>query len=352
MVRSIPQLERLREDWDALAARFASPVLDHDWFLSCAEAFHADTALRISITRHAGEVTGIAPHALEPDTGGTRLRLLGVSRLYEPSGWLFRSDRDLAGLVEDVVRQRHPIALQRIDAGSPVCAAVLQLSRRRALTTSRPTRPSLGIAIRGPWADYYGTLSTRITENLARLQRRAERTLGPMRVEHSIPSPEDAGAALERFIAIEASGWKGRRGSSLRDRPDLHDFFRRYSQRAAARRRLRISSLRFGGQLAAMEISVDAYDRMWQLKIGYNDALSQFYPGLQLTRESIRSAFERGVQSYEFLGAAASWEERWRPEARPYRLLLAYPLSARGVVGACTDIAGTFWRRSRRGASS
>jgi hypothetical protein len=55
-----------------------------------------------------------------------------------------------------------------------------------------------------------------------------------------------------------------------------------------------VTTLSFGSNVAAVELSVEAYRRMWQLKIGSNDALAKFYPGLHLTEASIRSAFERG----------------------------------------------------------
>jgi hypothetical protein len=45
MLWSIPQLASLRHGWDALAESARSPLLDDDWFMSCAGASHR--ALRI-----------------------------------------------------------------------------------------------------------------------------------------------------------------------------------------------------------------------------------------------------------------------------------------------------------------
>ena len=57
-----------------------------------------------------------------------------------------------------------------------------------------------------------------------------------------------------------------------------------------------------------MELAIEACGRHWQLKIGYVDELAAYYPGLQLTEGSIRAAFAAGLDAYEFLGSAASWE--------------------------------------------
>ena len=159
------------------------------------------------------------------------------------------------------------------------------------------------------------------------------------------PVPGEVDALLELVMQIEGSGWKGRQRSALSARTDLREFFRRYCHRAAAKRQLRVSTLSFGSQLAAVELSVEAYARLWQLKIGYHDGLAAYYPGLHLTEFSIRSAFERGLEAYEFLGSAASWEERWRPETRTFHTIAVYPTTAPGLLGACQDITGALWRR-------
>jgi hypothetical protein len=47
MLWSIPQLASLRHGWDALAESARSPLLDDDWFMSCAGAFHRAEDLKI-----------------------------------------------------------------------------------------------------------------------------------------------------------------------------------------------------------------------------------------------------------------------------------------------------------------
>jgi CelD/BcsL family acetyltransferase involved in cellulose biosynthesis len=345
MVRSIRQLEALRHDWDGLAAGFQSPLLDHDWFMSCAEAFHHDEDLRIVSVRNGASLQAIAPLVSEPTPGGQRLTLLGASRLYEPSGWLFSGVTALDDLARKTIRLGDAVVLQRVPSDSPIVGALGSLPR--AVTVARGVSTSLAVVMRSTWDAYYAGLSSHITGNLRRLRRKAEKVLGRVNIEHLTPTPSDVDGLLEEVVKVEGSGWKGRAGSALSARADLRDFFRRYGHRAAERGRLRVTRLSFGSELAAVELSVEAYRRMWQLKIGYNDALSAYYPGLQLTEASIRSAFERGLESYEFLGSAATWEERWSPDVRQYRMLAVYPLNAKGVVTGCRDLAGMMWRRAQ-----
>jgi CelD/BcsL family acetyltransferase involved in cellulose biosynthesis len=345
VIRSIPQLEAIREEWDALSAPLRSPLLDHDWFLSCAEAFYRDGDLRIVTTRHRQKLVGAAPLVTEHSSGGSRLRLLGVSKLYEPSSWLTGSAEALPELIEQALGIGHPMILQRIPADSPVALALASTPRHRAFTVVRSTASSLAVDTTGSWDEYHGSLSSQITINLRRVRKKAEAAFGRITVERLSPRPPEVDASLEMVSAVEGSGWKGRLGSSLASRDDLLDFFRRYCRRAAEKGRLRVSTLRFGADVAAVELSIEAYQRMWQLKIGYQDSLSGYYPGLQLTEFSIRDAFERGLEGYEFLGSAATWEERWRPETRHFQTLAVYPVTAPGLIGACRDALNLLRRR-------
>lgn len=348
IVRSTRELAALGDEWNVLAAAFGSPLMEHEWMLSSAEAFHGDGQLRVAIVRAGSRIEAIAPIGFERTEFGWRLTNLGASHLHEPTGWLFRSSSALAQLIDGVLHLRHPLVLQRIADDSLLCQMLHEQTAWRAVTMIRRSAPSLAVSTRGSWEDYYRGLSSRITSNLPRLRRKAERTLGAMNVATCTPDASQVDGLLDRLIAIEGSGWKGRRGSSLECRPRLLDFFRRYCRRIATRKMLHVTTLSFGSTAAAMELSVEGGRRMWQLKIGYQESLAPYYPGLHLTKWSIESTFSRGLDAYEFLGAAESWEQRWQPEERQYRLAVVYPLSVNGMVGACRDVAGSVWRRAQR----
>jgi CelD/BcsL family acetyltransferase involved in cellulose biosynthesis len=352
VVRSLDALRPLREAWDALAVSNGSPLLEYDWFISCAETFHREQDLRVVVARSNGSLEGVAPLACEFEGFARRLVLLGATALHEPGGWLFASDAALASLIERVSSLNHPLMLQRIAAESPLCRMLPQISKPRAISFVRVTTPSLGVPTTGAWNDYYGRLSSRITSNLPRLRRRVARDVGPVSVVERYPAAAEVDAVLNAFAAVERSGWKGRKGSSLAQRPDLSGFFRRYCRRAAERGRLRVMTLSFGANTAAMELSIEAYKRIWQLKIGFSDAFARYYPGLQLTEASIHAAFARQLDAYEFLGVAEAWEERWRPDERGCRLVVSYPLNAHGMVYACRDFAGAVVRRARSQAAA
>ena len=346
-IRRLQDFERLRDEWDHLAAPFKSPLLEHDWFLACAETLHREEDLSVVAVRQRGSLVAAAPLALIR-ASGQRLALLGANTLYEPSGLLFESDEALGELFAAVLAPGRPVVLQRISTESPACRMAPTVRHGGALTVVRPTAPSCAVRTDGSWDDYYGGLSRKIRQNLPRVRTRAERAIGGMRVEVLHPAPREVEDILQPLARIEGSGWKGRQHSSLAARPDLFQFFRRYAGLAASRGRLRVATLTFGGRVAAVELAVEAHDRVWQLKIGYEESLAEYYPGLLLTQASIQRAFEDRCVAYEFLGSAEPWEERWKPHHHAYCLLALYPLTARAMYGAWRDFAAGAARRVGR----
>lgn len=348
IVTTLAELNALRPEWDVLAETAASPMLDHDWFVSCAEAFHDETDLRIVTTRKRGELTGVAPLVRGPGGPGRHLVLLGVARLYEPSGWLYSSPAALDELTSAVLQMRAPLLLQRIPAASHMTSRMLDLTRGRGLTIVRKTSPSLGVDIHGSWDAFLSRMSRRTLSSLSKGLAGAETALGPICVEELDPRPHDVRQLLEMFADLERSGWKGHRGSSIGQRADLTAFFLGYCKRAAERGRLRVTRVTYGSLVAAAEIAVDVYGRRWGLKIAYREELAPYLPGLQVVHASVRAAFERKLDAYEFLGAAEDWQRRWQPAERQYRLIVVYPRSVSGLAGACRDVAGVFLGRLGR----
>jgi CelD/BcsL family acetyltransferase involved in cellulose biosynthesis len=350
VIRSAAGLEALAPEWDRLADGLRRPLLRHDWFASCIGTLHDPCDLTIVVVRHGDRVTGIAPLVRAGRGAAARLELIGVSSLHEPSGFLYESAEARDRLLAAVLALGTPLSLHRLETASDTAAALRAAVGRRGLVVVRETRPSLAVAVRGPWADYERGLSSRITGNLPRLRKRAAR-IGPVRVDVHRPSVADVGSLFAMVVAVEGSGWKGERGSALRCRPGLGAFFEAYVHRAARRGDLRIATLLFGDRIAAVEMAIEAYDRWWQLKIGYESGLGEYYPGLLLTYAMVQHAFERGLAAYEFLGSAAEWEERWLPERRAFEMCVVYPATISGGCGLLADalaVGRERWQRVAR----
>ncbi len=341
MINSRLALKGIADEWDALAYQAGMPTLSHAWTLASVEAFHAQDDLTIITIRRKGELVGLAPLVQRRPGPVARLELIGVSFLYEPAGLLYRDDEALVHLVGAMVRKRLPLVLMRVPANSPVVSHLGSTTAcvDRGFVLKGGIGYSLTIPITCEWRVYLEKLSSRRRYDLRRARRRAEER-GPVTVRIFCPREEEIAAGVSEFVRIEATGWKGRRGSSLKQRPAMRQFFEQYALYASRSGAFRFAFLDVAGTPIAAQFAAIYADRYWVFKIGYDEAWSQCSPGWQLLGETIRYAFEQKLTSYEFLGSDEAWLHGWTTERRGYRTVSYYPMSWRGLYGLAADTIG------------
>lgn len=99
--------------------------------------------------------------------------------------------------------------------------------------------------------------------------------------------------AVERFLELELSGWKGRTGTAMGSTPGHAEFFRRLCAAFAAAGRLELLDLGTGTRSAAMKCNLIAPPGSFAFKIAFDDAAAKFSPGIQLELANIKR-FEAG----------------------------------------------------------
>jgi len=349
-VASIRQLETMREEWNGLADLHAHALLRHEWFLSAAETLHRRDTLTVLVAGDPGRVNAIAP-LVQPCGWGSALEIIGAAALHEPTALLATSADTRGALADALFGLKKPLALQRLSlTGDEVRALKRSATARRGLVVEKQTSGSLGVQLSGPGAAPSAQLPSKLRYDLKRAHKRAA-DYGEPRLQLLSPTPADVGRALDEFVRLEAAGWKGRERTALAAKPVLQAFFRCYTTRTAQTGTLRVFRLMIGDTLAAAQIAVQVYERLWVLKIAYNEALARCSPGLLLTAEALAYARRAGLRSYEFLGAPEAWEQRWQPECRPCTLFIFYPYTMRGCIAASRHSLTALLHRRRSRSS-
>jgi CelD/BcsL family acetyltransferase involved in cellulose biosynthesis len=98
----------------------------------------------------------------------------------------------------------------------------------------------------------------------------------------------DVVQALETFLALEASGWKAKRGTALLQHSGDAAFIRRAAPALAERGQCEIVSLRAGSTPVAAAIVLRHQDRAFYFKLGVDENFAKFSPGVQLTLDLTR----------------------------------------------------------------
>ncbi|MET3965640.1 MULTISPECIES: GNAT family N-acetyltransferase [Bradyrhizobium] len=100
--------------------------------------------------------------------------------------------------------------------------------------------------------------------------------------------PDEIGPALETFLQLEASGWKGKRGTALIQHAGDATFIRRAVLALAETAQCEVITLRAGTTPVAAGIVLRHQDRAFFFKLGIDERFARYSPGVQLTLDLTR----------------------------------------------------------------
>lgn len=285
--RALPQ-PGLMPAWRRLAAEategnpFFAPTV-----LEAAIRTLAPPSVAIALAEDdAGRLLALAP--VVPVRLGRLARAVSVwTHLYGPLGTPLVDPADpeaaiarLIAAMEGPRRGRRILVFPDLPLDGPVAAALA----RHAARAGRPVahiggheRAVLRPASLG--GDLRSLLPAKLRKELGRQLRRLG-DLGPVEFA-TATMPAELPAALERFLALEASGWKGARGTALALKADALAFVRAVADGAAAGD-MRIDELSVGGRSVAMLASFRAGGSLVTWKIAHDEGLGRFSPGVQV----------------------------------------------------------------------
>lgn len=101
-------------------------------------------------------------------------------------------------------------------------------------------------------------------------------------------TPDEVARALETFLALEASGWKARRGTAMALSPGDAAFMREATRMLSARGACEIVTLSAGSTPVASGVVLRHRDRAFWFKLGVDERFAKASPGVQLALELTR----------------------------------------------------------------
>ncbi|WP_363350297.1 GNAT family N-acetyltransferase [Methylocystis echinoides] len=282
-------IEDARADWSALAqgALEPSPFFEHGFALAAARHLPPDDRPRfIALRNMHGDLAAIfplAPTGLSGADGLVRVWRGDLTALATPLVLRDQAPETLVAFL-DWAAAASPAAgalFPRVPLGGAFHTALVDAATRRGRRIEILESFARAALTPGGSADekcrQAGGLKK--VNDIRRTQRRlAERGA----VEFGIVA--DAGAAraaVEEFLALEASGWKAGRGAFLSE-PARATFLRSATRLLAVDGLCKIAALRLDGRAIAMAILLQSQNRSYCWKMAIDDGLRALAPGVQL----------------------------------------------------------------------
>jgi len=310
------RLAAIAPEWDAMAALDDMPFALSAWLVPWLEAFAPREGARVALLRRGAAVAAGA--ALWDSSGVRRGAVMhGLPPYFRIAA---RDEAARARLAAAVVAASPGVLEGRsLVPGEATFASLLEAARLAGRWTLLDEQPAaLVTETSGSWEDFLASLSSKTRSELGRLRRKAAR-------EHELAIdalgvPEDVDAAMERFLALEASGWKGSSGGAILCDPQKERFFRGAARALHAAGLLRLSELRLDGELAAGAFTILHRRRAFTLRVAFDERHRTLGPGFVLLAAMLERCFGLELEAYEFCGAAEDYERRFgaieRPRAR------------------------------------
>ncbi len=105
-------------------------------------------------------------------------------------------------------------------------------------------------------------------------------------------TPDEVRYAFEHFLILEASGWKGRRGTAMAVDRFRSAFAREAVNNLAERDCVRIHTLELAGRVVAILIVFTVSGEAWTWKTAYDETLHAYSPGMLLMIEVVKNHLE------------------------------------------------------------
>jgi CelD/BcsL family acetyltransferase involved in cellulose biosynthesis len=118
--------------------------------------------------------------------------------------------------------------------------------------------------------------------------RRTERRLAEeLDGDLALRDVSDTDAGVEQFLALEASGWKGERGTAMASLPGHADFFRELCAGFRTAGRLQLLAYGSAEQIVSAQCNVLTPEAVFHFKIAFDESFGRYKPGFQLELKMI-----------------------------------------------------------------
>ena len=300
-VESLEGFRELAEGWDLLARAAGHPFASHAWIDAWFSAFAADTPVAVYTAWEGDRLAAAIPLVRR---GGT---LAAAANAHTP--WFSPlGEREPLGRVAEAVAAcaASHVVLPELAVGEERTTVLTEaLRRERSVVWVDVSRNAPVIDRESLPAEYAAHLSRDRRREVRRLGRRLDElgaTVAPLE------RPADVDADVERALTLEASGWKGRRGTAILNDPVTERFYRDVARAFAERDELRLSTVSLDGELVAFDLCIVANDRLWIPKGGIDEQHRRLSPGIVLLVAEIEAALDDGASGVELLGDADAYK--------------------------------------------
>jgi len=344
VIENINDLEQIKTGCNILADKFKMPLLRFEWIKNCANVLPSGENIKVFVLTEDNEIKAIAPLVLRRNFLTVRFEIIGSSLHKEPAGILFKDEESFLKLLYEIIDRGYPIYLNGLRTYSTETACIAAICKDEEIHSLTKNANVLSLPINESWEKFQDSISSSRRSSLRRLERIAN-GMGKLKIEIISPFAGELDNYLNDVFTVEASNWKKRMGTAMQYNSRLGIFFRNYMKDSAELGFLRLCYLRVNEVVIAVQIGIEYANRFWLLKIGFDEKWSKCSPGIILMHEVIRYAFEKKLDSIEFLGSDEPWLHIWTDKFHDLISCMLYRSSITAASDLAAELSYSFYNK-------
>ncbi|MFK5947872.1 MAG: GNAT family N-acetyltransferase [Methylococcales bacterium] len=171
----------------------------------------------------------------------------------------------------------------------------------------------------------------KLLKNINRHQKKIKAEEGNLSLECLKPH-DDVITALDKFMDIENSGWKGEANTSISSLNETSEFYTKLWDEYSKLGKAQIYILYLNGASIAGAISFKHETTIYLHKIAYLDSFKAYSPGSILIKMILESAIEKNTISRICLNTNPKWVNRWHPDILMLDAIECFNLTLKGQM--------------------
>ncbi len=323
MIDRFDQFTKLEESWNKLISTGSNevPFTTFEWFYSWWKAFGEKNNMLILIIKEGDDVVAIAPFMKT----SVKLCMIPVSAIsFMDSfhagrmGIIMNADKpEIMRLLLSYLRTHHAahnvLLFNPIEKNSLTDRIIkTALNRENFMLKEAKSDFSPYIPISGTWEQYLGGRSRNFRHKLNRISNLFIKTGGYEIVLSTTP------AGLDDVFDISRRTWKYGEKTAIANNPLNMRFYRILAQTMAEKNWLKIWVLKLRGKPIAFQYALDYKNRIFGLKIGFDQAYEKLSPSKFLAKHIIQYCFEKGYAEFDMIGKNDSYKMDWTNSIREH----------------------------------
>lgn len=348
----------LSSEWRSLSERGGGrdePFSQPEWFFAYSRAFETNRPIHLVVTRGDGRLKGLIPFVSRSSFFGhvPARTLRSLSGIHSCRFDLVHGDSEPSEVARDlwssIREQPNWDVIEALDVPSDGAFRQLLTHATKVgfLTATWSTRKSPYLLLPTGNGDPFKNCPANYKSFRARLPNKLRKLQQEGAVSFQIHTT-DCHQALTQFLALESSGWKGLKGSSIASDTRLVHFYSAIVEELARRGFVRMYSLLLDRQPVAMHLGLAMNKCYYAPKVAYDETFARFSPGQILVHYAIADLTRAGFEKYDFLGPRAVWKSVWTDRVRDHHNCYIFRPTVRGrCLHALTMKGGQLIRRLR-----